>query len=215
MRCEVDQRVDLAGRVLGVSTGAADQAFRLPAGSVDPATLADRGRGARPEATSRGSASTISARSIQIRTSRAKPPSTSSTRPPACCASATACAAACPSARCASGWRSAASAAARAGNLARRQPDRALGHAGRRPQRARHQGRSQPLAADGGADAETLAQAEQRIPAYLRHRDRARHGRGLPQPRLRDARPRRRARRGAAALQAARPPLRRAPAWSA
>jgi predicted phage baseplate assembly protein len=31
----------------------------------------------------------------------------------------------------------------------------------------------QPLAAEGGEDAETLAQAEQRIPSYLRHRDRA------------------------------------------
>lgn len=32
---------------------------------------------------------------------------------------------------------------------------------------------NQPLAADGGEDAETLAQAEQRIPSHLRHRDRA------------------------------------------
>ena len=31
----------------------------------------------------------------------------------------------------------------------------------------------QPLAPDGGEDAETLAQAEQRIPAHLRHHDRA------------------------------------------
>jgi predicted phage baseplate assembly protein len=36
---EIDQRVTLAGRVLGVSTGAADQVFQLPLGSVDPATL--------------------------------------------------------------------------------------------------------------------------------------------------------------------------------
>ncbi|MGD9870321.1 MAG: putative baseplate assembly protein [Thauera sp.] len=36
---EVDQRSTLAGRVLGVSTGAADQVFQLPAGSVDAASL--------------------------------------------------------------------------------------------------------------------------------------------------------------------------------
>ena len=36
---EVDQRVTLAGQVLGVSSGAADQVFALPAGSVDAASL--------------------------------------------------------------------------------------------------------------------------------------------------------------------------------
>lgn len=36
---EVDQRTTLSGRVLGVSTGAADQVFKLPSGSVDPYTL--------------------------------------------------------------------------------------------------------------------------------------------------------------------------------
>ncbi|MDP3203369.1 MAG: putative baseplate assembly protein, partial [Hydrogenophaga sp.] len=36
---EVDQRVTLQGQVLGTSTGAADQTFALPAGSVDGETL--------------------------------------------------------------------------------------------------------------------------------------------------------------------------------
>jgi predicted phage baseplate assembly protein len=49
---EVDQRVTIAGRVLGASTGAADQQFQLPAGSIDPATLQieveEPGRGYRP-----------------------------------------------------------------------------------------------------------------------------------------------------------------------
>jgi predicted phage baseplate assembly protein len=49
---EIDQRVTLAGRVLGVSTGAADQVFQLPQGSVDPATLEieveEPGRGYQP-----------------------------------------------------------------------------------------------------------------------------------------------------------------------
>jgi predicted phage baseplate assembly protein len=37
---QVDQRVTLSGHVLGVSSGAADQVFQLPQGSVDPGTLA-------------------------------------------------------------------------------------------------------------------------------------------------------------------------------
>lgn len=36
---EIDQRVSIKGRVLGTSTGAADQVFQLPQGSVDPDTL--------------------------------------------------------------------------------------------------------------------------------------------------------------------------------
>ena len=49
---QVDQRVTLAGRVLGVSTGATEQVFQLPLGSVDPDSLAieveEPGRGYRP-----------------------------------------------------------------------------------------------------------------------------------------------------------------------
>ena len=49
---EVDQRVTIAGRVLGTSNGAADQVFQLPAGSVDAATLQvqveESGRGYQP-----------------------------------------------------------------------------------------------------------------------------------------------------------------------
>ena len=49
---EIDQRTTLAGRVLGVSTGAADQVFQLPQGSVDAATLQvqveEPGRGYQP-----------------------------------------------------------------------------------------------------------------------------------------------------------------------
>ncbi|HZW73940.1 MAG TPA: baseplate J/gp47 family protein, partial [Caldimonas sp.] len=37
---QVDQRATLSGQVLGVSSGAADQVFQLPQGSVDPDTLA-------------------------------------------------------------------------------------------------------------------------------------------------------------------------------
>ncbi len=37
---QIDQRVTITGRVLGVSTGAADQVFQLPLGSVDADTLA-------------------------------------------------------------------------------------------------------------------------------------------------------------------------------
>ncbi len=36
---QLDQRLTLAGRVLGVSTGAADQVFQLPQGGVDPDSL--------------------------------------------------------------------------------------------------------------------------------------------------------------------------------
>ena len=49
---DIDQRTTLGGRVLGVSTGAADQTFTLPQGSVDPATLQvqveEPGRGYQP-----------------------------------------------------------------------------------------------------------------------------------------------------------------------
>lgn len=49
---DIDQRVSHANRVLGVSDGAADQAFALPQGSVDPASLAieveENGRGYLP-----------------------------------------------------------------------------------------------------------------------------------------------------------------------
>jgi predicted phage baseplate assembly protein len=49
---DVDQRTTLTGRVLGVSTGAPDQVFTLPQGSVDPATLQvqveEPGRGYQP-----------------------------------------------------------------------------------------------------------------------------------------------------------------------
>ena len=48
----VDQRQTLAGHVLGVSTGAADQVFQLPLGSVDPDSLnievEETGRGYQP-----------------------------------------------------------------------------------------------------------------------------------------------------------------------
>ena len=89
-----------------------------------------------------------------------------------------------------------------------RQPDRALGHAGRRPHRARHQGvpAARRRRRGGRRNAGAGRAAHPGISAPSRPRG---HGRRLPQPRLRDARPRRRARRGAAALQAARPPLRR------
>jgi predicted phage baseplate assembly protein len=168
---EVDQRVTLAGRVVGVSTGAADQQFQLPAGSVDPATLQieveEPGQGYQPWQ--------------RIDDLGAIDPDPNVAREAAVYEI------------------DAAAGVLRFGDGVRgRVPEREMrirlafgrfggGRAGNLAAGSMTElsatlvdGQSapglkvfQPLAADGGADAETLAQAEQRVPAYLRHHDRA------------------------------------------
>ena len=109
---EIDQRVTLSGRVLGVSTGAADQVFQLPLPVGRRADPADPGRGAGPRLPALVPRRRSGRHQPATPTSRAKRRPTSSTPRPARCASAMACAGASPSARCACAWRSAGSAAA-------------------------------------------------------------------------------------------------------
>ena len=108
---DIDQRTTLGGRVLGVSTGAADQVVRAAAGLRRSRDAAGAGRGARPRlpalvprGRSRGDQRRRAGGARGARRS-------SSTPRRARCASATACADACPSGRCACGWPAAASAA--------------------------------------------------------------------------------------------------------
>lgn len=167
----VDQRVTLAGRVLGASTGAADQQFALPQGSVDADTLAveveEPGRGYRPW------------RRVDDLAAIDPDPNVARDAP--------------------AYELDAAAGTLRFGDGVRgRVPERDMrirlasgrfggGAAGNLPpgtladvSALRIDGAaaaplkaSQPLAMQGGADAETLADAERRIPALLRHRDRA------------------------------------------
>ncbi|MGZ8196915.1 MAG: putative baseplate assembly protein [Burkholderiales bacterium] len=168
---EVDQRVTHSGRVLGVSTGAADQQFQLPAASVDPATLAieveEPGRGYQPW------------QGVDDLGAIHPDPNL---------------------ARDAAAYElDAAAGVVRFGDGVRgRVPEREMrirlafgrfggGRAGNVTPASLAElsardvaGRPtppikvwQPLPATGGEDAETLAQAERRIPAYLRHRERA------------------------------------------
>ena len=168
---EVDQRATLAGRVLGTSTGAGDQVFALPQGSVDADTLAveveEPGRGYRPWQR----VDDLAAISADPNVARD--------------AAAYELDAAAGSLRFGDGVRG-------------RTPERGMrvrlasgrfggGSAGNLPpgtlaaiSALRIDGTpavpmkvAQPLALQGGADAETLADAERRIPALLRHRDRA------------------------------------------
>lgn len=170
---EVDQRVTIGGRVLGASTGAADQAFQLPAGSVDPASLVLQveapGQGYQPW-TRVDDLAAISADAVVAREAPAFE-------------------------------LDAETGTVRFGDGVRgRVPERQMrirlasgrfggGRAGNLPQASLTEvsgatlvgvQRSlpsikvwQPLAMEGGEDAETLARAEQRIPALLRHGDRA------------------------------------------
>lgn len=167
----VDQRQTLAGRVLGVSSGAADQVFRLPLGSVDPDGLAIQ-----VEEVGRG---------YQV-WQRVEDLAAISTDPNV--------------AREARAYQLDAEAGTlHFGDGVRgRVPERQMrvrlasgrfggGHAGNLAAGSlaeiaatRIDGRPtpamkvlQPLATTGGDDAETLALAERRIPALLRHRDRA------------------------------------------
>ncbi len=168
---QVDQRTTLAGRVLGASTGAADQQFALPQGSVDAASLAveveEPGRGylpwrrvddlaaisADPNAARDAPAYELDAAAGLLRFGdgvRGRVPARDMR------------------VRLAFGRFGGGS----AGNL----PPGTLADIGAlridgtpaAPLKA-----LQPLATQGGADAETLADAERRIPALLRHRDRA------------------------------------------
>jgi predicted phage baseplate assembly protein len=168
---EVDQRNTITARVLGSSSGAGGQQFLLPAGSVDPATLdiqiEEPGQSYRSW-TRVDDLAAISADAAVAREARVY-----QLDPEA------------GTLRFGDGVRG-------------RVPERAMrvrlahgrfggGRAGNLPpgsmaelRAIRIDGRpapaltvQQPLATGGGEDAETLALAEQRIPAMLRHRDRA------------------------------------------
>jgi predicted phage baseplate assembly protein len=168
---EVDQRVTLRGQVLGASTGQADQEFALPQGSADADTLLidveEPGRGWQPwrRVDDLGA---ISPDPFVARESAVYE-------------------------------LDAAAGRLRLGDGVRgRVPDRGMrirlregrfggGTAGNLPAlsltaisgtlidgaRPAPMKITQPLATEGGVDAETLPQAERRIPALLRHRDRA------------------------------------------
>lgn len=168
---EVDQRVTLKGQVLGTSTGAADQSFALPAGSVDAASLEiqveESGMGYLPWSRVDDLAA-ISADPHVAREARAYE-------------------------------LDAEAGSLRMGDGVRgRVPERLMrvrlargrfggGRAGNLPAGSLSEitatlidGKSapalkvhQPMPMDGGEDAETLVQAERRIPASLRHRQRA------------------------------------------
>ncbi|MBE0623299.1 MAG: putative baseplate assembly protein [Burkholderiales bacterium] len=168
---QIDQRLTLAGRVLGVSSGAADQVFQLPQGSVDPDSLAvdveESGRGyqrwqqvedlaaisADPNVAREARAFELDAEAGTLRFgdgARGRVPEPQMR------------------VRLASGRFG----GGRAGNLA----------AGSLAEIAatRIDGRNapslkvlQPLPMGGGEDAETIELAQRRIPAVLRHRDRA------------------------------------------
>lgn len=168
---EVDQRVTIAGRVLGTSNGAADQVFQLPAGSVDAATLQvqveEPGRGYQPW--------------HRVDDLAAIHPDSNVARD----APAYELDEAAGVLRFGDGVRGRVPeremrirlafgrfGGGRAGNLAAGSLTELSAEAvGGGPAPAVKV--FQPLAADGGEDAETLAQAERRIPSYLRHRDRA------------------------------------------
>jgi predicted phage baseplate assembly protein len=168
---EVDQRASVAGRVLGTSTGAADQVFTLPLPSVDAATLQvqveEAGRGYQPWYR----VDDLGAISADPHTAR----------------------------EAAAFELDPEAGTLRFGDGVRgRVPDREMrvrlafgrfggGRAGNLPagsltelKALRIDGSTapainvlQPLALAGGEDAETLADADKRIPALLRHRDRA------------------------------------------
>ncbi len=167
----IDQRQTLAGRVLGVSTGAADQEFQLPMGSVDANSLSieveEAGRGyqawhqvddlsaisADPNVARDARAYQLDAEAGSLRFGdgvRGRPPERQMR------------------VRLASGRFG----GGRAGNVAAGSlAEIAATRIDGRPAPALKV--LQPLATTGGDDAETLALAERRIPAMLRHRDRA------------------------------------------
>jgi predicted phage baseplate assembly protein len=168
---DVDQRTTLAGRVLGTSTGAGDQVFQLPQGSVDPLTLQvqveEPGRGYQPWTR----VEDLGAISADPRAAREAP--VFELDPEA------------GTLRFGDGVR---------GRIPERQMRVRLasgrfggGRAGNLPAASlteinavRLDGRpapvlkvAQPIATNGGADPESIAEAQRRIPSYLRHRERA------------------------------------------
>jgi predicted phage baseplate assembly protein len=168
---DVDQRTTLAGRVLGTSTGAGDQVFQLPQGSVDPSTLQvqveEPGRGYQPWTR----VEDLGAISADPRAAREAP--VFELDPEA------------GTLRFGDGVR---------GRIPERQMRVRLasgrfggGRAGNLPAASlteinavRLDGRpapvlkvAQPIATNGGADPESIAEAQRRIPSYLRHRERA------------------------------------------
>jgi predicted phage baseplate assembly protein len=167
----IDQRTTLSGRVLGVSTGAADQAFALPQGSVDPATLQvqaeEPGRGYQPwyrvddltaisgdaRVAREAAAFELDAEAGTLRLGdgvRGRVPERQMR------------------VRLASGRFG----GGRAGNLpANSLTEIAATRIDGSPAPALKV--AQPLATIGGGDAETIAGAQRRIPSYLRHRERA------------------------------------------
>lgn len=168
---EIDQRATLAGRVLGVSTGAPDQQFALPQPGCDPGTLRieveEPGLGYRPWTR----VDDLAAISADPRVARSAPAYELDSE----------------------------AGTLRFGDGVRgRVPEAQMrirlaygrfggGAAGNLPAGSltavtatRVDGRAapplvcvQPLPTDGGAEAESLAAAERRIPSFLRHRDRA------------------------------------------
>lgn len=168
---QIDQRVTLSGRVLGSSTGAADQVFRLPDVSVDADTLSiqveEPGQGYRPwtrvddlaaisddaQVARIAPAFELDAEAGSLRFGddvRGRVPERQ--------------------ARVRLAWGR--FGGGRKGNL----PAGTLAQLSARtidgaqaPPLKVHQ----PLATEGGEDAETLIEAERRIPALLRHRERA------------------------------------------
>jgi predicted phage baseplate assembly protein len=163
---EIDQRQSIAGRVVGQSTGAADQPMQLPGVGVDPATLVlqveEAERGYQPwqlidDLATAGRDAAVFALDAEAGTIRFG-----------------------------DGVRGRIPDAGRrvrvafmraggggAGNL----PPASLTDVSARDLSGRNVTRKlkvvQPLATDGGDEGETLAEAEQRIPAVFRHRDRA------------------------------------------
>ena len=183
----VDQRTTLEGRVLGVSTSA-DQLFQLPAGSVDADSLQVRSRSPAAGYQPPGRGWTIWPRSrltrggargggVRLDAEAGTLRFGDGMRGHAC-----------RSGRMRASASPMGASAAGVPATCRRRASRSLvGPAGRAARPAGDQV-AQPLATEGGEDAETLARAEQRIPSTLRHREQRSHRRRLPPAVARGAR---------------------------
>jgi predicted phage baseplate assembly protein len=168
---DIDQRTTLTGRVLGVSTGAADQVFQLPQGSVDASTLQvqveEPGRGYQPW----NRVDDLAAISADARVAR-EAPAFELDAEAGTLHFGDGVRGRVPERQMRVRLASGRFGGGRSGNLpagslteiaARRingTPSPALKVA-------------LPMATAGGADAETIAEAQRRIPSYLRHRERA------------------------------------------
>jgi len=168
---EIDQRVSVAGRVLGVSTGAPDQVFHLPLGSVDAASLAieveESGRGYQPwfrveDLAAIGNDPNVAreARAFELDAEAGTLRFGDGVRGRL------------PEQQMRIRLVSGRFGGGRAGNL----PANSLGEIAAKLVDGRQAPPMkvwQPLPTTGGDDAETLDAAEKRIPAHLSHRDRA------------------------------------------